>query len=61
MEMFPNEDRDIVATALMEMEGDLDQTVQGRITVKDIGWARTKRAKHAKSRGSGGMPPPVYF
>ena len=34
---------------------------QGRITVKDIGWAITKRAKHAKSRGVWGHAPPGNF
>ena len=34
---------------------------QGRISEEDIGWARTKRAKHAKSRGVWRPCPPGIF
>ncbi len=35
--------------------------IQGRLTVKDIGWVGTKRVKHAKSRRVWGYGPPGNF
>ena len=47
--------------SLLATEVELISLLQGRITVKDIGWAITKRAKHAKSRGVWGHAPQEIF